>query len=137
VPKVGIAPFDQFVASVMKRNPYRNAKRVFWIVDNAFIHRGQAAIERFRAQWPNAVLLHTPNHASWLNQVEIYFSIVQRKVLMPNDFLSLHDVPQRFAEFERYYEEVARTFQWKFTRKDLAELLGGLAKWGSRLARVA
>ena len=137
VPKVGIAPFDQFVDSVMNRKPYRNAKRVFWIVDNASIHRGQPAINRFRSQWPNTVLLHTPNHASWLNQVEIYFSVVQRKVLTPNDFLSLNDVPQRLADFERYYEEVARPFQWKFTRKDLAELLDRLAKYEACLARVA
>jgi len=91
----------------MNRKPYRNAKRVFWIVDNDSIHRGQPAIDRFRAQWPNTVLLHTPNHASWLNQVEIYFSVVQRKVLTPNDFLSLDEVPQRLADFERYYQKVA------------------------------
>ena len=137
VPKVGIVPFDQLVDTVMKQKPYRNAKRVFWIVDNASIHRGQPAINRFRSQWPNTVLLHTPNHASWLNQVEIYFSVVQRKVLTPNDFLSLDDVSERLADFERYYEDVARPFQWKFTRKDLKQLLDRLAKYEPRLARVA
>lgn len=137
VPKVGIVPFDQFVGSVMNRKPYRNAKRVFWIVDNASIHRGQRAIDRFRSQWPNTVLIHTPNHASWLNQVEIYFSVVQRKVLTPNDFLSLDEVPQRLADFERYYQAVARPFQWKFTRKDLLALLDRLAKYEAQLARVA
>ncbi|HEX9726093.1 MAG TPA: transposase [Vicinamibacteria bacterium] len=137
VPKIGIVPFDQLVDSVMKRKPYRNAKRVFWIVDNASVHRGPASVDRFRSQWPNTVLLHTPNHASWLNQVEIYFSVVQRKVLTPNDFLALNDIPQRLADFERYYEDVARPFQWKFTRKDLKELLDRLAKYEPRLARVA
>jgi hypothetical protein len=137
VPKAGIAPFDLFVGNVMKQEPYRSARRVFWIVDNASIHRGQPSVDRFRSQWPNTVLLHTPNHASWLNQVEIYFSVVQRKVLTPNDFLALHEVPQRLAEFERYYEEIARPFQWKFTRKDLAVLLDRLAKYEPRFARVA
>jgi hypothetical protein len=137
VPKIGIVPFDQLVDSVMKRKPYRNAKRVFWIVDNASVHRGPASVDRFRSQWPNTVLLHTPNHASWLNQVEVYFSVVQRKVLTPNDFLALNDIPQRLADFERYYEDVARPFQWKFTRKDLKELLDRLAKYEPRLARVA
>jgi hypothetical protein len=137
VPKIGIVPFDQLVDSVMKRKPYRNAKRVFWIVDNASVHRGPASVDRFRSQWPNTVLLHTPNHASWLNQVEVYFSVVQRKVLTPNDFLALNDIPQRLADFERYYEVVARPFQWKFTRKDLKELLDRLAKYEPRLARVA
>jgi hypothetical protein len=121
----------------MKQKPYRNAKRVFWIVDNASIHRGQLSVDRFRSQWPNTVLVHTPNHASWLNQVEIYFSVVQRKVLTPNDFLSLDEVQQRLTDFERYYEEIARPFQWKFTRKDLAELLDRLAKHEARLARAA
>jgi DDE superfamily endonuclease len=137
VPKIGIVPFDQLVDSVMKRKPYRNAKRVFWIVDNASVHRGPASVDRFRTHWPNTVLLHTPNHASWLNQVEIYFSVVQRKVLTPNDFLALNDIPQRLADFERYYEVVARPFQWKFTRKNLKELLDRLAKYEPRLARVA
>lgn len=137
VPKIGIVPFDQLADSVMRQKPYRNAKRVFWIVDNASVHRGPASVDRFRSQWPNTVLLHTPNHASWLNQVEIYFSVVQRKVLTPNDFLALNDIPQRLADFERYYEDVARPFQWKFTRKDLKELLDRLAKYEPRLARVA
>jgi len=45
--------------------------------------------------------------------------------------------PRRLADFERYYEVVARPFQWKFTRKDLKELLDRLAKYERRLARVA
>jgi hypothetical protein len=137
VPKAGIAPFDKFVDNVMNQKPYRSARRVFWIVDNASIHRGQPALNRFRSQWPNSVLVHTPNHASWLNQVEIYFSVVRRKVLTPNDFLSLDEVPQRLAKFERYYEEIARPFQWKFTRQDMAQLLEKLGKFEARLARAA
>jgi hypothetical protein len=63
-------------------------------MDNCSAHRGQKAVDRFRAQWPNAILVHTPVHASWLNQVEIYFSILQRKVLTPNDFSSLAELEQ-------------------------------------------
>ena len=51
----------------------------------------------FRQQWPNSVVVHTPIHASWLNQVEVYFSIVQRKVLTPNDFADLEQLEQRPA----------------------------------------
>jgi len=79
----GIAPVGRLVSEVMSQEPYRSARRVFWIMDNCSAHRGKKAADRFRAQWPNAILIHTPNHASWLNQVEIYFSIVQRKVLTP------------------------------------------------------
>jgi len=136
-PKTTIVSFDHFVGEVMRQKPYRTAKRVFWIVDNASIHRGQASVERFRQQWPNSVLVHTPTHASWLNQVEIFFSIVQRKVLTPNDFSALDDIPVHLYEFERYYEEIARPFQWKFTRKDLKQLMKRLAAYEPRLASAA
>jgi hypothetical protein len=84
--KTGIAPFDRLVAQVMREEPYRSARRVFWIVDNGPSHRGQRAADCLRAKWPNIILAHTPLHAGWLNQIEVYFSIVQRKVLNPNDF---------------------------------------------------
>ncbi len=47
------------------------------------------------------ILVHTPVHASWLNQVEIYFSIIQRKVLTPNDFATLDAVRLRLALYEQ------------------------------------
>src|SRR5882762_2500721 len=48
-----------------------------------------------RAKYPNLVLVHGPVHASWLNQIEIYFSIIQRKVLTPNDFSSRQELADR------------------------------------------
>lgn len=107
----------------MTQEPYRQARRVFWIVDNGSSHRGQAAVQPLQAAYKNLVLVHLPIHASWLNQVEIYFSIVQRKVLTPNDFPSLQVVAERLLAFHDYYEQVAQPFQWKFTRADLAQLL--------------
>src|SRR3954470_9237586 len=73
----------------MRQQPYRSARRVFWIVDNGSSHPGQRAAARLRAKWPNIILVHTPVHASRLNQIEVYFSIVQRKLLTPNDFANL------------------------------------------------
>ncbi len=137
VPKSGIAPFDALVGHVMEQPPYCNARRVFWIVDNASIHRGQRCVERFRNQWPNAIVVHTPNHASWLNQIEVYFSIVQRKVLTPNDFADLQALEQRLTDFERYYETWAQPFEWKFTRQDLTGLLQRLAVHEPSLAKAA
>ena len=78
--------FDRLVEQVMTRPPYNDARRVFWIVDNCSAHRGSRAAQRLQSRYPTIVLVHAPIHASWLNQVEIYFSIVQRKVLTPNDF---------------------------------------------------
>lgn len=122
-PSTGIVPFMALVEQVMTRQPYASAKRVFWIVDNGSSHRGQAAIDRLAARFPNAVMVHTPTHASWLNQVEIYFSVVQRKVVSPNDFTDLGEVEQRLAGFEQRYNQTARPFRWTFTQDDLHDLL--------------
>jgi hypothetical protein len=123
----GIVPFDRLVAQVMTQDPYRSARRVFWVVDNGSSHRGERARARLRAAWPRLVLVHTPVHASWLNQIEIYFSIVQRKVLTPNDFASLAAVEDRLLRFQDHYQRAAVPFQWTFTRQDLAALLVKIA----------
>ncbi len=124
--KTGIAPTDRLMAEVMSQEPYRSAKRVFWIMDNCSAHRGQKAAQRIRSRWSNALLVHTPIHASWLNQIEIYFSIVQRKVLTPNDFSSLSHLEQCLMDFQKRYEQTASPFQWTFTRNDLSALLAKL-----------
>jgi len=119
----GIVPFNRLVEHVMTQEPYRSAPRVFWIMDNGSSHRGQRGDERIHTKWKNIVPVHTPVHASWLNQVEIYFSVVQRKVLTPNDFDSLAAVEDRLLRFQEHHERAARPFQWKFTRQDLVRLL--------------
>jgi DDE superfamily endonuclease len=128
-PKTGIAPFGRLVAQVMTSPPYSHARRVFWIVDNGSSHRGLASVRRLEARYPNLRLVHCPIHASWLNQIEIYFSIVQRKVLTPNDFADLAAVERRLHDFERLYEQAARPFEWKFTRRDLARLMRRIAEF--------
>ena len=107
----------------MTSEPYASADRVFWIVDNGSSHRGAASVTRMATAWPNAHLIHLPRHASWLDQAEIYFSVVQRKALTPNDFTSLDQIRDRLAAFETRYNAIARPFTWKFTRADLTDLL--------------
>jgi hypothetical protein len=124
----GIGPFDRLGAQVMGQEPYRSAHRVFWIVDNGSSHRGERAAARLQAVWPTLVLVPTPVHASWLNQVEIYFSVVQRKVLTPNDFATLAAIEDRLLRFQERYEHAAKPFQWTFTRRDLTALLTKLAR---------
>ena len=119
----GIAPFDRLVEQVMTRPPYSSARRVFWIVDNGSAHRGQASVRRLQNRFPRLRLVHGPVHASWLNQIEIYFSIVQRKVLSPNDFSGLDALAERLLDFQYHWESIAQPFQWRFTRRDLATLL--------------
>ena len=126
-PTTGIVPFANLVAQVMTQQPYASARRVFWITDNGSSHRGQKAIDRLSKAWPNATLVHTPIHASWVNQVEIFFSIVQRKVVTPNDFYDLNDVAARLAAFEDRYNFAARPFNWRYTRADLDMTLKRIA----------
>jgi hypothetical protein len=125
-PTTGIEPFTALVEQVMTQEPYASADRVFWVVDNGSSHRGQKAIDRLAEQFPNAVMVHTPVHASWLNQVEVYFSIIQRKALSPNDFTDLDVVEQRLTRFEKRYNAAAKPFKWKFTAADLSDLLDRL-----------
>lgn len=136
-PKSGILSFDSLVSDVMNREPYVSAKRVFWIVDNGSSHRGQKAIKRFRSKWPKIVLVHLPVHASWLNQIEIFFSILQRKVLTPNDFASLIDLREAIYAFEKRYEKIAKPFEWKFTRNDLSKMMKKLSQNSFQLAKAA
>jgi hypothetical protein len=119
----GIVSFDRLVDDVMCQPPYDTARRVFWIVDNGSSHRGPRSVERLQSRYANLVLVHAPVHASWLNQIEIYFSILQRKALMPNDFKSLEELKERLLCFQHYYEQIAKPFEWKFTRNDLNILL--------------
>jgi hypothetical protein len=83
----------------------------------------------------NAVQL--PTHASWLNQVEIFFSIVQRKVLTPNDFQDLAVLAHTLNEFEHHWNTVAEPFEWNFARDDLAALLDRLRAHEPRLRLAA
>ena len=122
-PSTGIDPFGRLVTQVMDQEPYCSADRVFWIVDNGSSHRGETSIQRLAKAYSNAVMVHTPVHASWLNQVEIYFSLIQRKVLTPNDFSSLAEVERRLHLYEELSNKHPRPFAWKFDRAKLTAFL--------------
>jgi hypothetical protein len=136
-PRGGIESFDRLVWQVMTKEPYASARRVFWIVDNGSAHRGQRSIERLERRWPNLVLVHLPLHASWLNQIEIYFSIVQRKVLEPNDFADVAEVARTLNAFERRWSSIAEPFDWRFTRGDLERLMERLSPHEPQLRLAA
>ncbi|MDQ3678170.1 MAG: IS630 family transposase [Actinomycetota bacterium] len=125
-PKDAIKPFAALVEQFMSIEPYASAQRVFVIVDNGSAHRGQRSIDRLQGAWPNLILVHTPVHASWLNQAEVYFSVVQRKALQPNDFADLDALERHLLAFGRRYEQIATPFEWKFTRRDLQRQLARL-----------
>jgi transposase len=122
-PTTGIKPFTALIDQVMRAEPYASAKRVFWVVDNGASHRNWAAAARLSDAYPNAQMVHLPVHASWLNQVEVYFSVIQRKLLTPDDFEGLDELAAQILAFEKHYNAAARPFDWRFTRTDLNRLL--------------
>jgi hypothetical protein len=126
-PTTGIAPFGRLVAQVMTTEPYASADRVFWVVDNGSSHRGKASSDRMSKAWPTARLVHLPIHASWLDQAEIFFSILQRKVLTPNDLTDLDALAARILAFQDRYNATATPFDWRFTQTDLDRLLQRIA----------
>ena len=126
-PTTGIAPFNDLVTQVMTQEPYASARRVFWVVDNGSSHAGQVSVERMSQAWPNAQLVHLPVHASWLNQIEIFFSIVQRKVITPTNFTDLTELEARLLDFQTRYNATAGPFHWRYTKADLHAYLQRLA----------
>jgi transposase len=128
----GIVPFMDLAGQVMARPEYKNAPRVFVIVDNGSDHRGKKAIDRLRRAHPNAVMIHTPVHASWLNQVEIFFSVIQKKAVSPNDFSSLEMLSKTLLAFVDRYNQTAEPFRWKYTADDLKNLLHRISEHEKR-----
>ncbi len=134
-PRTGIEPFGRLVRQVMEHPDYCTPcgrgdvrSRVFWVVDNGSSHRGAASVKRMSGAYPNAILVHLPVNASWLNQVEVYFSMLQRKVLTPNDSADLQELELRIELYEELTNRDPRPFDWRFTKYDLFDLLQRLAR---------
>ena len=124
----GIEPFMALVEQVMSQETLR-------ISQTSVLDRGQRILTpRPESHQPAHQTVpergHGPRpvHASWLNQVEVVFSVVQRKALSPNDFTNLDQVEQRLAAFEQRYNANARPFKWKFTPADLDDLLARIER---------
>jgi transposase len=119
----GITPFQGLLDLVMTQEPYASADRVFWIVDNGSSHHPSTFPARLQKAYSNAIAVRLPIHASWLNQIEIYFSILQRKALTPNDLGDRQQMEDRILGFQRRYNLTAKPFNGRFTRRDLKKRL--------------
>jgi len=119
----GILPFNRLVDLVMQQEPYASGNRVFWLVDNGSSHYTTTFPTRLKQAYPNAIAVHLPIHASWLNQIEIYFSILQRKALTPNDLGDRYALEERLLGFQERYNRTAQPFRWRFTRQELERRL--------------
>ena len=123
-PTTGIEPFGRLVEQVMTSRALRLGRRVFWVVDNGSSPSGPSLGRPARRRaGPLCGSIHLPVHASWLNQIEIVFSVVQRKVVTPNDFHGRYQVETRLLEFQNSCQQIATPFEWQFTKADLNDLL--------------
>lgn len=121
-----IATFNELIHKLMTQEPYNSSSRTFWIVDGGCAHHPSTFPARLQEMYPNAVAVSLPTHSSWLNQIEIYFSIVQRKALTPMDVADVETLTKRLTDFQDYYQETAKPFDWKFTADDLKKRLDAL-----------
>jgi hypothetical protein len=117
------AEVEAFVNELFASPPYASAQQLHLVLDNGSSQHPSTFPRWIQQQHPKVQLHYLPTHASWLNQIELYFSIVQRKVLIPNDFRDLEYLEQRLMEFQAFYNRTARPFHWNFTRADLEERL--------------
>ncbi len=83
------------------------------IVDNLSAH-GTPAVEAFLDDHPHVFLHRTPTHASWLNQVELWFSIMERRLIRHGEFDSVDDLADRIIEFINAYNRAAKPFRWTY-----------------------
>jgi hypothetical protein len=132
----GIEPFEGALRRLLTQRRYQEAERLFLIVDNGSSHHPNTSPDRLRSQFPNLTVVHLPVHSSWLNQIEIYFSIVHRKALTPSNFESLAALEQRLKWFQWYYNQFAQPFRWKYTREKLEKLVARLAQHEDWLAEA-
>lgn len=125
------ADFQAFVQQVIiPQALQRGVRTVHLILDNGTTHAPKQ-LERWLQEQPAVVqdqltfhVCWLPPNASWLDQMEIWFSILQRKLLQPNHFVSVQDLEQAIADFLTYYNQQAKPIKWTYTVEQLEQKLG-------------
>ncbi len=84
------------------------------ILDNLSAHK-TPKVARFLQEHPTVQLHFTPTYSSWLNQVEIWFSRIEREVIARGVFTSVADLARKLIRYIRAYSKTARPFQWKYS----------------------
>jgi hypothetical protein len=136
-PSNGIETFERTLGHCLQSALCREAKRVFLIVDNGSSHHPSTSPVRIQTQYPQVTVVHLPTHSSWLNQVELYFSIVHRKALTPADFPNVAALEARLYQFQYAYNQRAEPFRWQYTREHLEAYIERLALHEDRFAEAA
>lgn len=133
----GIETFERTLWHCLAQPHYQDIERVFLIVDNGSAHHPSTSPTRLQAQDPRVITVHLPTHSSWLNQIELYFSILHRKALTPSDFPSVEALRERIFQFQLLYNQRAEPFRWQYTRDHLEAYIERLALHEERFAEAA
>lgn len=83
------------------------------VMDNGSSHVAKAT-KAWLAQHPRFCVHHTPPHASWLNQVELFFSILSRRLLRRGEFKSREELVAKIIGFIADYDDTAKPFKWTY-----------------------
>lgn len=100
-----------FLQSVVDRQPHRRAIHI--IVDNLSAHKTQK-VRTFLAAHPTVRLHYTPTYSSWLNQVELWFSKIERDVIARGIFTSVTDLRRKLMRYIKHYNKTAKPFRWSY-----------------------
>lgn len=108
----------------------RKVQTLALILDNGSTHAPKqlaAWLKAYVAGLPQQLAVEVywlPKNASWLDQIEIWFSILQRKLLQPNDFASVQLLEQSILDFIKMGNETAKPIHWTYTVEKLEQKLG-------------
>src|SRR5438876_3050749 len=110
-PRHTSAAFVEFLADIVASQPKRRAIHV--IADNLSTHKTQA-VRTFLVEHPHVRIHFTPTYSSWLNQVELWFSKIERDVLARGIFTSKADLKRKLMRYIRRYNDKAKPFKWTY-----------------------
>jgi len=105
--------FVGFLAEVV--SSCHSGREIHIILDNLSAHKTQL-VASFLEERPNVTLHFTPTYSSWLNQVELWFSKVQRDVLARGIFTSTADLARKLRRYINAYSKDAKPFRWKYSK---------------------
>jgi transposase len=108
--------FVAFLADIVSETPL--GLELHCICDNLSAH-STSAVEDFLDDHPHVFLHNTPTHASWLNQVELFLSILSRRLLRHGEFSSVDDMTEKILAFIDHYNTTAKPFRWTYDGRPL------------------
>jgi transposase len=103
--------FVAFLADIVAHQPPR--KQIHVICDNLSAHKTKA-VDQFLSTHPNVHLHYTPTYSSWLNQVELWFSKVERDVIARGVFTSVSDLKRKLMRYIRKYNDSPKPVKWLY-----------------------